>query len=189
MLSCVIVAIGQYIYADRPIATITQDNNSAVLATRTVYIKNYLVDGTPQKAYSLGLRYNKNFWFVNVNANYFMDRWSDFNPNRRTEIAVSKDPNGADKILKGSALWNSILAQEKLKDAYIINVNIGKSVKIKKQFINFNLSVDNVTNNKFVSSAQEQLRFDFEGKNVNKFPPRYFYAWGTNFLFNINYRF
>ena len=148
-----------------------------------------MVDGTPQKAYSLGLRYNKNFWFVNVNANYFMDRWSDFNPNRRTEIAVSKDPNGADKILKGSALWNSILAQEKLKDAYIINVNIGKSVKIKKQFINFNLSVDNVTNNKFVSSAQEQLRFDFEGKNVNKFPPRYFYAWGTNFLFNINYRF
>ena len=187
-----LASVGQYLYASRPVATITQDNDAKALDTRIVYINNYRIANTPQQAFSFGVKYSgKKQLYLSLNANYFRERWSEFNPDRRTEFAISRDALGADKILKGSALWNSILAQEKLPDAYVINANIGKSYRIRKygHTILFNLSVDNITNNKFIVAAYEQLRFDNVDKNVNKFPSRYAYAWGTNYLMNITYRF
>ena len=49
-----------------------------------------------------------------------------------------------------------------------------------------NLGVSNVLNNQdLVTGGFEQLRYDFADKNVNKFPTRYTYAFGTTFFANI----
>ncbi|HRB80556.1 MAG TPA: TonB-dependent receptor, partial [Niabella sp.] len=60
----------------------------------------------------------------------------------------------------------------------------------KRTYLIFSLGVNNILNNTNIrSGGYEQLRFDFEEKNVNKFPPKYYYAYGTNFFASIGLRF
>jgi hypothetical protein len=50
--------------------------------------------------------------------------------------------------------------------------------------------VNNILNNtNIVSGGFEQLRFDYAEKNIDKFPAKKFYAYGTNFLTSITLRF
>ncbi|MDD4395793.1 MAG: TonB-dependent receptor, partial [Bacteroidales bacterium] len=66
--------IGDYRYTNRPSVTITADNGYDVLGNgsaeykETVYWKNFHVAGTPQIAGTLGLKFNHNYWYVNINA-------------------------------------------------------------------------------------------------------------------------
>jgi hypothetical protein len=60
----------------------------------------------------------------------------------------------------------------------------------KRNYLVFNVGIKNLLNNKnIVSGGYEQLRFDFSGKDINKFPARRFYAYGINFFASIGYRF
>ena len=191
-----VASIGRYYYTDRPNATITQDNNQSVLANETIYAKNFRVTGSPQEAYNLGLSYRgKKFWFVNVNFNVFNQMYLSFNPARRTQQAV-------DLVAEGSTQWNDILVQEevskKFSEKYSLDLFGGKSWKLTKERINdkynifmvLNVGVSNITNNrKLISGGFEQLRFDFNERNPDKFPSRYFYAFGTTYFVNLTFRF
>ncbi|MEZ4910307.1 MAG: hypothetical protein R2774_05550 [Saprospiraceae bacterium] len=179
-------SIGEYIYTTRPTATITYDNSNYSYET-TLYLKNYYVPGIPQTAGTVGLTYNApSFWFINVNFNYFDNHYVDMNPLRRTDLAVS-DIHPTFQ----SEQFNAIIGQEKLDDGYTLDLFGGKSWRIKQgQFLALNVSVGNILNNtKIRIGGREQLRFDFQDKNVEKFPPRYFYAYGINYNLNISYRF
>jgi hypothetical protein len=185
-------AIGQYTYNTRQSATVTADNSRAVLAEDVVvYSKDFYVP-TPQQAYTIGLDYRSpQFWFINVNFNYFDKMYLDFNPVRRTEAAVSGVP-------EGSELWHQILDQTRLNSQYTLDAFAGyswimnrkfKSLK-KRTFLVFNVGVNNILNNtNIVSGGFEQLRFDFAEKNVNKFADKRFYAYGTNFFASVGVRF
>ncbi len=185
-------AIGKYRYSTRQSATITSDNNAEVLATdQLVYSKNYYV-ATPQQAYNVGLNYRSpKYWYVNLNYNFFDDMWLDFNPLRRTSEAV----NGIDPTSK---LWSDIVDQTKLKPQHTLDLFAGYSWLMntkfkslgKRTFLAFNVGVNNLLNNtNIVSGGFEQLRFDFAEKNINKFPAKKFYAYGTNFSTSITLRF
>jgi hypothetical protein len=53
-----------------------------------------------------------------------------------------------------------------------------------------NVGVNNITNNrKLIVGGFEQLRFDFTDRNAEKFPSRYFYAYGTTYFVNLTFRF
>ncbi len=185
-------AFGRYRYNTNQLATTTSDNNSAVLSRDvTVYSKNYNVP-TPQEAYTVGLNYrSRQYWYVNVNFNYFDQMWLDFNPVRRTAAAV----DGVDPT---TPKWNEILDQTRLKAQHTLDVfggyswlmnNRFKALK-KRSFLLFNLGVNNILNNtEIVSGGYEQLRFDFAEKNVDKFPSKKFYAYGINFFASIGLRF
>jgi len=185
-------AIGQYTYSTRQLATITADNTSALLAKdEIIYCKNYRVP-TPQQAYNVGLNYRSTkYWFVNLNFNYFDDMWLDYNPVRRTENAVS----GIDPT---SSLWGEILGQTRLKPQFTMDFFGGKSWLMnnkfkslgKRTFLVLSLGINNITNNTSVTSGgYEQLRFDIAGKDLEKFPSKRFYSYGTNFSANIALRF
>lgn len=185
-------AIGKYYYNTRQQATVTADNSSALLSKDvTVYSKNFYVP-TPQQAYTIGLDYRSpKFWFINVNFNYFDDMYADFNPIRRTESAVSG-------LEEGSALWNQIIDQTKLKSQYTLDAFAGYSWMMNRRFkglkkrtyLVFNVGVNNILDNRsIISGSFEQLRFDFAGKNVNKFPNKNFYSYGTNFFASVGVRF
>ncbi len=185
--------LSQHLYWSRPTATATPDNGvtsvQSNLNGKTVYIKGFYIPNTPQTAATVGFKYNgKKFWFVNVNANYFGNRYMDINFNRRTDYAVTA-AIGQKTITKGEPVWNQILEQKKLDDAFTVNVLAGKSFKVKDYYINITVGVDNVLDEKYVSSAFEQWRFDNVKKDVNKFPPRYFYAWGRNYFAQVALRF
>lgn len=185
-------AIGQNTYNTRQYATVTADNTSEVLEqNQTIYPYNYKVPGT-QQAYNIGLNYRSpNFWFVNVNFNYFDEMWLDFNPLRRTVAAV-------DGTSQGSETWNEILTQTKLKPQFTMDCFAGISWLMNNKFkmlhkrtiLALSLGVNNVLNNtNIVSGGFEQLRFDFAAKDVDKFPPKKFYAYGINYSLNLALRF
>ena len=180
-----VAALGQYLYASRPEATITQDNDADVLTGKTVYIKNYRLPGFPHKAFSVGARYNSpKYWFATLTFNYFDDIWLDFFPDRRTISAV----DGLNKEAN-PGLWHEIIDQEKLPSNYTLDFFGGKSWKFGRKYVYLTVGVSNILNNKdFITGGYEQYRFDYQGKNVNLFPPRYFYAYGTNYFISLSFR-
>ena len=179
-----VAALGKYTYTSRPSATIAQDNNSELLAeNRTVYAKNFFVGGTPQTALSGGLKYNSpKYWFANINVNFFDDIYIDFNPDRRTEGAVSG-------LESGTEGFDAVIRQEKVPSAFTLDFFGGKSWKFGNTFLFLNIGVNNILDTQdFITGGFEQLRFDYENKDVNRFPSRYFYYFGRNYFINLSVR-
>ncbi len=184
--------VARYYYNTRQNFSSTVDNTAAkVLEDVTVYSENFRV-GTPQEAYTAGFEYRSpKFWFVNFNVNYFDQMWLDFNPVRRTTAAVE----GLDDK---STNYRDIVGQTKFDAQYTVDVFAGYSWKAnrvfkslkKNTFIVLNAGVNNLLNNKnIVSGGFEQLRFDFRDRDINKFPPRKFYAFGLTFFASLGLRF
>lgn len=184
-------AVGRYYYNSRQNAVVTLDNTAEVLANETVYSQNYRVASTPQEAYSLGITYRSpKFWFISLTGNYFDKRWLDFNPIRRTEAAVQDvDPK--------SQLWHEIIDQTELPSAYTVDFFGGYSYKInrtaqkkKPMYLVLNAGVNNLLNNKdIISGGYEQLRFDFDTRDPNQFPAKYYYAYGLNYFISLTIRY
>ena len=184
--------IARYYYDTRQKATVTVDNSSELLAKDvTIYSENYRMP-TPQESYTAGFEYRSpNFWFVNANVNYFRKMWLDFNPLRRTAAAV-------DGLDPKTELYLGIIDQTQLDDQYTVDVFAGYSWRVnnrikslkKNTLLFLNLGINNLLNNKkIISGGYEQLRFDFEGKDINKFPPKYFYSYGLTFFASVGLRF
>ncbi|MHC1707792.1 MAG: TonB-dependent receptor [Bacteroidales bacterium] len=180
----VVGGLGNYVYTSRPKAIISTENGSRADTSEVIYQKNFFVNGTPQNAASVGLRYAApKYWYFNCNASYFDKIYLDFNPQRRTSAAITN-------LGPGDPLITLITEQEKLESGFLIDASIGKSIRYKGYYININLSVNNILDNQdLITGGYEQLRFDFTEKNVNKFPPKYFYAYGRSYFLNINFRF
>lgn len=184
-------AIGRYYYNSRQLATTTLDNDASVLSKDIVYSQDFHVGGTPQEAYSLGVTYRSpKYWHISLTGNYFDQMWLDINPIRRTAQAV-------DGLVKDGDQWNSILAQQQFDAQYTLDCFGGYSWKLPKSwgfkkntFLVINLGVSNLLNNRsIVTGGFEQLRFDFNEKNINKFPPKYYYAYGINYFLSTTIRF
>jgi hypothetical protein len=175
---------GNFYYTNRPKAQAWQDNNSTQLFTdRTVYMQNYHIGGTPQAVAGIGYRYNdKKRWFVGVFGNYFANSFLEPNPDRRTQEAL-------DKYITTDPQIDEITKQEKLPNYFIMNANAGKSFRVKKKyFINVNVSVNNLLNNKnIIIWGFESLRWDVN--NINKFPNKYQYMQGTTYMATVNFSF
>ena len=87
-----------------------------------------------------------------------------------------------DKILDSGQLTSAQAA------AYTIDLFGGKSWRVKKYYIVFNLSINNLLNvTDFAFGGFEQFRFD--PNNIDKFPPKYFYLYGTQYFANLSLRF
>ncbi len=105
--------------------------------------------------------------------------------------------------------YNMMSDQEMLTDnqwynRFLVDVSVGKLIYLKnRQSISINLTVNNLLNNThFKTGGYQQARLprqtrqgqkDTEnsviGSNAWKFPSKYYYAWGTNFYLNIQYKF
>jgi len=181
-----VAALGDYRITSRPDVYVTYDSSpDNDNYTAIAYLKNYYVPNTPQIAYNATLSYNSSkYWWANISFNYFDKMYLDFYPYRRTVEAVTGlNPNDEPE------LWNSILAQEKLPANYTVDMFVGKSWKINSHFVYLNVGVNNLLNNTtFKTGGYEQTRFDADNRNVDKFPPKYFYAYGTNYYISLAYK-
>ncbi|MDB5195906.1 MAG: TonB-dependent receptor [Flaviaesturariibacter sp.] len=190
-------AVGRYYYDSKQQATITVDNSTAVLGEQIIYAQNFRVPSTPQEAYSLGLTYRSpKFWFVSLTGNYFDQNYLSMNPLRRTYDALKGvDPKSED--------YNRIFDQTKFPGTYTLDFFGGYSWKLprafninhRSTFLMFNVGVSNLTNNQNIQTGgYEQLRFDASTGidnrvNVDKFPPKLFYAYGLNYFASATIRF
>lgn len=182
------ISSGRYYYNSRQKYSITADNDAFELDRGLVYTQNFRVEGTPQEAYGIGLSYQHNNSYLNLSASYFREHWLAFNPIRRTYPAM-------ENVTEGTEQWHKIIDQEKLPEQYTADLSGGTSFRVKlwsslhRQTILINISINNLLNKKdILSGGYEQLRFDANTKNVNKFPPKYFYAMGLNYSVNISLR-
>lgn len=181
--------LGDYIYTNRPSVTINAENGYDILGednmtqSQTVYWKNFHVPGSPQAAGTLGLTFNHNYWYVNINANYFDKIYSDMNPERRTSAARGT-------LDENSEIYQQIIAQTQYKGQFTLDLSVSKSWRIDKYTLGFNLNITNILNNThLVTTAWEQYRFDYKEYNVDKFQNKLYYALGTTFFAGINFQF
>ena len=176
--------VGEHRYSNNPKVYVNEDNNANPIYTgETVYLENYYVGEMPQTAGSIGLKYNSpKYWWVSINANYFADYYLAVNPTNHTTEAVDKvketNPENLDKLLE----------QKKLDDAFTLDFYAGKSWQIKGYTLLLNLSVNNILNDQsIVLYGYEQLRSNYE--DLDKFPEKYSYLYGTNFFASLTLRF
>ena len=188
-------AVGRYYYNSRQKAVITVDNTAAILNTETVYSNNYRIPSTPQEAYSFSLSYRSpKFWFISLTANYFDQMWLDYNPVRRTSLAT-------ENLDQKSETFNDVIDQQQLPAQYTVDAFLGYSWKIphtyigsgfkkKAVYLSMYAGVNNILNNQdIISGGYEQLRYDYSSSDINKFPPKYYYAYGINYFASIALRF
>ena len=188
-------AIGRYYYNSRQTAVTTVDNTATILSKETVYSNNYRIPSTPQEAYSFSVSYRSpKFWFISLTGNYFDQMWLDFNPVRRTALATENLDNK-------SELFHDVIKQQQLDAQYTIDAFAGYSWKIphayigsgfhkKPLYLSVYAGVNNILNNQdIISGGYEQLRFDYSTADINKFPPKYYYAYGLNYFATIALRF
>jgi hypothetical protein len=185
------IVIGKYVYTTNETATVTLDNSAAVLDKQTVNCNNFKVPSTPQQVYTIGLTYRSpKYWFINANVNYYDNLWLEFNPLRRTAEATK----GVDST---SVLYHNIVDQQKLQSNVVVNAYAGYSWSLRRflhlhkpMYLVLSTGVDNLLNNQnIIAGGYEQLRFDFTNHNVNKFPSKYYYAYGITYFLNATLRF
>lgn len=173
---------GQFKYTSNPKYVQTVDNTEKILESDRVYWENFNVEGTPMTVGSLGLQYRSpNYWWVGVSGNYFGRSYIDVNPKLRTD--------------KGRAELNpKYIKQEQFGDGFTLDAFAGISIRIDyKYYIGINLSMSNILDRTDIRSGgyeQLRVRVDRETKRMETpFDSRYFYMWGRNFFFNMNFRF
>lgn len=188
-----VAAMGQAFYISDPVATIHQENaiDSPVIK-ETAYLNNTYLGIGPQSAYTLGVNYrSKNYWYVNINFNYFDRNYIDPAAPRRTAQAL-------EGIEQESDQWHSILDQEKLPSVFTIDLFLSKSVLLSKSikslprntYLYLNVGISNLLNNKSIATGGfENVRFDYGGADASKFASKYFYGFGRNYFINLSLKF
>ncbi len=190
-------SVGRYYYDSRQKAIITKDNDNSGQTVQTVYFKNYRIPSTPQNAYNAGLFYRSpKYWYISLSANYFDNMWIDPAEPRRTKEAFMDVDVTDPKVVN---FYNSLVKQEKFDPQFTLDFFGGWSKRLsRKYYINnqpsylvFNLGVSNLLNNTNIRSGGfEQARYDATTTyNPNKFPNKYYYAYGLNYYASVMFRF
>ena len=98
-------------------------------------------------------------------------------------------------------LLPGVIDQAKGKGGFMLDVSIGKSIRMKKGQLSINLSLTNVLNNTDIcTGGYEQSRSNYSVNSTTdqvgsartyKFDknPKKYYAYGINGMLNIGYRF
>ncbi len=196
-------SIGQYTYSNNPNLYLSSDdfgdagNDIPTQGLREVTLKNLHVAGGPERAYQLGFEYRApQFWWVGVTTNYFSNAYIDISNLRRTSDFYT-DADGLPYNDYDENVARELLKQEKLDDYFLVNLTGGKSWKVKKYYIGFFASINNVLDQNFITggfedSRRANYRQQVEEQNRENGPifgNRYFFGNGSNYYVNVYVRF
>jgi len=199
-----VASIGQYTYSNNPNLHLLADtwvvNNGVSNGYRDFgksYLKDYKQGGTPQQAFSVGIRYSSpKYWWINANWNYLRESYLSPAPAIRTEsFAYNPDKNSPYDGVTPEEL-KRVLRQVKLPETFFLNASVGKSWILGKYYFAISASVNNILDNhKYISGGFEQTRYinyrdyvkDFDRETPN-FAPKYFYSQGRSYFINAQLR-
>ena len=178
-------------------------------AEETVLNKNMREAGTPLSVYGLTLSYNGGGWFIDLSGNYYDRIYLSYSPVYRYESTLVNRNKAA--IARGIAeertiddngnVIESALDQAKGTPGFMLDLSIGRSIRLKSGQLSINLSLTNLLNNtKMCTGGYEQSRSNYsigstDGEiNTSRLyrfdkNPKKYYAYGINGMLNIGYRF
>ncbi|MBR1719090.1 MAG: TonB-dependent receptor, partial [Phocaeicola sp.] len=169
------------------------NSTSAKYTDDIVMNKGMRESGTPLTAASVGLSYHLHGWFIDLDGNYYDRIYLSYSPSMRYKesliVAGNVDNDG-----------NLVVPEQaKGKGGFMLDGSIGRSIRLKKGSLSINFMVTNILNNqKIVTGGYEQSRRDFtikdDGTTNNRTyqftkNPKKYYAFGTNGMLNVAYKF
>lgn len=155
---------------------VTNENMQLLVAADGMH-----VGSTPLTAANVGIKYNKNYWFFEVNANYYDRVYCGFSQYRRlTNIMDTYQPLSSDDnaysvsaeelnanggtLLRADGSIRKIYAseQEKFESGWMFDASIGKSIRFRNRSVmSINLQLQNIGNNtNLKTGGYEQNRDD-----------------------------
>src|SRR3712207_1172550 len=169
------------------------NSTSAKYTDDTVMNKDMREAGTPLTAASIGLSFHQGGWYIDVNENYSDPIYLSYAPSLRYQETL-KTRKAVDN--EGNFLVDP---QSKGHGGFMTDISIGRSIYLKHGSLSINLMLTNVLNNRsIVTGGYEQSRSDYTKKTdgttsdraykFSQFPKKY-YAYGTNGMLNIAYKF
>ncbi|MDD7342139.1 MAG: TonB-dependent receptor [Bacteroidales bacterium] len=182
--------LARYQYKNRPTGTRSYENGSQPDVTQTVYLKNFYVGGTPQEAYSLSFNWAApNMWFFEVNGTWMNRAYIDLSPIRHEKMDNLWTTVDTKQELE--AKLREITTQEKLNEALIINMSIGKVIYLSRTAsLNVNLNLNNLLDNRNIQTGgYQQGRFDYTNFTTTKYPNKIYYGQGFKMYLNLGVRF
>lgn len=177
-------------------------STSGVYKNTLVYSNGMRESGTPLTATSLGFSYHSNGWFIDLSANWYDRIYLSWSPSLRYEESLKTQgliTTGVDENGNVTTFVNSP-DQKMGKGGWMIDGSIGKVVYLRKGQLSINLNMNNLLNNiKLCTGGYEQSRSSYttnadgsySGDRVYSFlnNPKKFYAYGTNGMLNVTYKF
>lgn len=173
------------------------NSTSAEYTDEIVYNKGMRDSGTPLTAASLGLSYHSGGWYIDLNCNYYDRIYLSYSPSFRYESTLTARQNAT-----GEQIWGdndqplpSAVEQAQGHGGFMLDGSIGRSIYLKRGMLSINLMVTNILNNQnLCTGGYEQSRSDYTSSgNIRAYRfsknPMKFYAYGTNGMLNITYRF
>ncbi|AZA72756.1 TonB-dependent receptor [Chryseobacterium indoltheticum] len=192
-----VASVGEYKYTNTPQVYSFDDLNN-FRSYGSANIKDYKVAGTPQKAFSLGLKYNSpKYWWVGASANYLMDQYLDFSALNKTAAMYTNPLTNDPYEGVTPEIIQQLTRQTKFDDQFMLNANAGKSFLIGKYRMGISVSVNNILNNRnYVTGGFEQGRaanfpqvLEESQRQTPYFGPKLWYDRGTTFFTNVYLRF
>lgn len=181
--------LADYTYTNNAEGIKSPENGSFADVYETVHTEGLYLANGPQLAANFTVDYyHPKMWFADVTLNYFDKNYLDFAPNRFTEDNRNKYTT--------QEMVAALGTQEKLQGGFLLDASIGKLIYLpQRRSLNVNLSMSNILNNqKMITGGFQQARLPLvdgavDAGNLNRFPNKYYYAWGVNMFLNIGYRF
>ena len=146
---------------------------------------------TPLSAFSLGLSYHANGWYIDLIGNYFDRIYLYYTPVTRYESRLKYNNDGTAKD------YSTLPDQAKGHGGFMLDASIGRQFYLKQgRRIGFNLILTNILNNmNIVTGGREQSRTDTDenGESIRTYSfqnsPYKYYANGTNGMLTVTYYF
>ena len=179
------------------------NSTKATYHDEIVMNKGMRESGTPLTAASLILDYHSGGWFIDLKCNYYDRIYLSYSPSYRYQGTLITMATDNKDIVNNDGTFN-VPGQSKGKGGFMLDGSIGKTLRIGRgKQLSINLMVTNILNNqKLCTGGYEQSRSDYTVKEENgqttvnnvrayKFSlnPKKFYAFGTNGMLNLTYRF
>ncbi len=194
-------AVGNFVYDNNPNLTLTSTSEAftdfeGIRDFGASSLEGYHIAGGPQKAVQIGFEYrDPDFWWFGASANYFSNAYINVSPFART-VNFYQDADGLPFNDYDESIANNLLQQEEFNDYFLVNVIGGKSWRIKKYYVGFFASINNMLDQQYKTGGFEQTRnanyrklLEESRRQTPVFGPKYFYGLGTSYYMNVYVRF
>lgn len=152
-------------------------------------VKDMRENGTPLTATSIKLSYHQGGWFIDLAGNWYDRIYLSYSPYYRYQGSLNK-------IGSVDEAGNPVVSpQDKGHGGWMMDGSIGRSIYLRHGSLSINLMVTNILNNThLVTGGYEQSRSDYTSTGNTRLyrfskNPKKYYAYGTNGMLNIAYKF